>query len=100
MANDYVTEEDSDADMCTQARKIKAVAERSPNDALDIEFDTFGEFAICGASYTPIYAGEQSAQCPYDGTKYQSKYKGTVCRVCEVCEIGKASSGLKLSVDK
>ncbi|KAK3052656.1 hypothetical protein LTR09_006137 [Extremus antarcticus] len=80
------------------ARKIKAVCERSPNDALDIEFDTFGEFDICGASYTPIYAGETSFACPFDGIKYQTRYKGTVCRVCEVCAIGAPSSGLRLTI--
>ncbi|KAK3724469.1 hypothetical protein LTR37_001093 [Vermiconidia calcicola] len=80
------------------ARKIKAVCERSPNDAIDVEFDTFGEFDICGASYTPIYAGEASFACPFDGTKYHTKYKGTVCRVCEVCAIGAPSSGLRLIV--
>ena len=82
----------------TQARKIKAVCERSPNDALDIEFDTFGEFDICGASYTPIYAGETSFACPFDGIKYQTKYKGTVCRVCDVCAIGAPSSGLRITI--
>lgn len=81
-----------------QARKIKAIAERSPNDAVDVEFDTFGEFNICGASFTPIYAGEQSVVCPFDGTKYHTKYKGTVCKICEVSAIGAPCSGLRLLV--
>ncbi|KAK4614959.1 putative coatomer subunit alpha [Fulvia fulva] len=80
------------------ARKMKAVAERSPTDAVEIEFDTFGEFEICGASYTPIYAGEASTSCPFDGTKYHTKYKGTVCKICEVSAIGSPSSGLRLTV--
>jgi len=83
-----------------QARKVKATAERSPSDALEVEFDAFSEFDVCGASYTPIYAGESSTACPFDGVKYQARYKGTVCKVCEVCEIGKASSGLRLVVEK
>lgn len=77
---------------------MKAVAERAPNDAIEIEFDTFGEFDICGASFTPIYAGEASASCPFDGTKYHTKYKGTVCHICEVCAIGASGSGLRLTV--
>lgn len=77
---------------------MKTQAERSPTDALDIEFDAFNEFDVCGASYTPIYAGEASSVCPFDGVKYQSRYKGTVCKVCGVCEVGKASSGLRLTV--
>ncbi|CAK4031750.1 Coatomer, alpha subunit [Lecanosticta acicola] len=80
------------------ARKMKAVAERSPTDALEVEFDTFGEFEMCGASYTPIYAGEASTSCPFCGIKYHTKYKGTVCKVCEISAIGAPSSGLRLTV--
>lgn len=77
---------------------MKAVAERSPTDAIEIEFDTFGEFDICAASYTPIYAGEASQSCPFDGAKYHTKYKGTVCKICEIAAIGAPSSGLRLTV--
>ncbi|GAB7346663.1 hypothetical protein MBLNU459_g1792t1 [Dothideomycetes sp. NU459] len=80
------------------AKKVKAVCERQPGDAIEVEFDTFSEFEICGASFTPIYAGEQSTSCPFDGIKYHAQYKGTVCKVCEVCAIGAPSSGLRLTV--
>ncbi|GAM85563.1 hypothetical protein ANO11243_035700 [Dothideomycetidae sp. 11243] len=81
-----------------QARKVKAAAERSPGDALEVEFDPFAEFDVCGASLTPIYAGEQSVSCPFDGTKYHTRFKGTVCKVCEVCAVGAAASGIRLTV--
>ena len=85
--------------MPLQARKVKAQAERSPQDKIDIDFDQFAEFDICAASYTPIYTGSPSAKCPFDGSKYHDQYKGQVCRVCEVCEIGGVGSGLRLWVD-
>ncbi|OAA64661.1 coatamer subunit protein [Niveomyces insectorum RCEF 264] len=78
------------------AKKTKAQCERNPNDAIEIEFDQFAEFDVCAASFTPIYSGAPFEQCAFDGSKYQPKYKGSVCRVCEVCEIGKHGSGLKL----
>jgi len=84
------------AKMLEQAKKIKAQCERNPNDAHDIEFDQFAEFDICAASYTPIYAGNAFETCAFDGSKYLPKYKGTVCAVCRVCEVGKSGSGLKL----
>ncbi|KXT10334.1 hypothetical protein AC579_1033 [Pseudocercospora musae] len=80
------------------AKKMKAIAERSPTDAIEIEYDTFSEFDICAASYTPIHAGEASTSCPFDGSKYQPQYKGTVCKICEVSAIGAPSSGLRLTV--
>ncbi|KAF2152639.1 Coatomer, alpha subunit [Myriangium duriaei CBS 260.36] len=81
-----------------QARKVKAAAERSPGDALEVEFDPFAEFDVCAASLTPIYAGEQHVACPYCAVKYHTKYKGTVCKVCEVCAVGAAASGIRLLV--
>jgi len=84
------------AKMLDSARKIKAQCERNPNDAHEIEFDQFAEFDICAASHTPIYSGSAFETCAFDGSKYQSKFKGTICVVCNVCEIGKKGSGLKL----
>ncbi|KAM3446275.1 hypothetical protein MY3296_009824 [Beauveria thailandica] len=78
------------------AKKAKAACERSPNDAIDIEFDQFAEFEVCAASFTPIYSGTSYEECAFDGSKYHSKYKGTLCKICEVCEVGKHGSGLRL----
>ncbi|KAI9791488.1 MAG: hypothetical protein M1816_003832 [Peltula sp. TS41687] len=84
--------------MLERARTIKAKSERNPHDKHEIEYDQFAEFDICAASYTPIYDGSPSVTCLYDGSKYHASYKGEVCRVCEVVEIGTAGSGLRLFV--
>lgn len=84
--------------LARQARTIKAKCERNPHDKHEIEYDQFAEFDICAASYTPIYGGSPSVLCPYDGSKYHASYKGEVCRVCEVVEIGAGGSGLRLFV--
>ena len=78
------------------AKRVKTVAERNPADAIEIDFDQFADFEICAASHTPIYGGNPSVACPYDGSKYHNKYKGTVCKICEVCQIGAPASGLRL----
>ncbi|TFB02505.1 hypothetical protein CCMA1212_004946 [Trichoderma ghanense] len=78
------------------AKKTKAQCERNPTDSVEIEFDQFAEFEICAASHTPIYSGAPFEECAFDGSKYHSSYKGSVCRVCGVCEIGKHGSGLRL----
>lgn len=80
----------------SQARRIKGQCERNPQDQIDIEYDQFAEFDICAASYTPIYVGSPSVTCPYDGSKYHFQYKGKLCTVCEVCEIGAPASGIRL----
>lgn len=81
-----------------QAKKVKTIAERNPTDIVDIDFDSFADFDVCAASYTPIYSGTPAVACPYDGSKYHSKYKGTVCKICEVCQIGAPASGIRLFV--
>ena len=87
---------DNQSNFTLQARKAKAQCERSPSDKIDIEYDSFAEFGICAASYTPIYGGTTSVTCPFDGAKFHEQYKKTVCTVCGVCEIGAPASGLRL----
>ncbi|GAD99417.1 coatomer subunit alpha, putative [Paecilomyces variotii No. 5] len=84
------------AKLLDQAKKIKAQCERNPQDKIEIEFDQFAEFDICAASYTPIYTGSPSVSDPFTGAKYHEQYKGTVCRISEVTEIGAPASGLRL----
>jgi coatomer protein complex subunit alpha (xenin) len=84
------------AKMKESAKRVKTIAERNPSDAVEIDFDQFADFEICAASYTPIYGGSPSVACPFDGAKYHGKYKGTVCKICEVCQIGAPASGLRL----
>jgi coatomer protein complex subunit alpha (xenin) len=81
-----------------QARRIKAQCERNPSDAIDIEFDQFAEFDICAASFTPIFSGSPCATDLFSGAKYHEQYKGSVCRISEVTEIGAPASGLRLFV--
>ncbi|KAI9884926.1 MAG: hypothetical protein M1823_003273 [Watsoniomyces obsoletus] len=34
-----------------------------------------------------------SVGCPFDGSRYHVRYRGQVCKICEVCEIGGAKVG-------
>ena len=65
---------------------------------MDVEFDTFGDFAICAASHTPVYAGAPRVQCPFDAAPCHPRFKGVVCPVCEVCALGAPGSGWRLVV--
>ncbi|KAI5853726.1 coatomer WD associated region-domain-containing protein [Tricharina praecox] len=78
------------------ARSVKLRCERQTANAVDIEYDQFAEFDICAASYTPIYAGQPFVQDPFTGAKYLPEYKGQVCRISQVTEIGAPASGLRL----
>ncbi|KAK7550174.1 coatomer WD associated region-domain-containing protein [Phyllosticta citricarpa] len=95
-ANALLDRGSTNAKFKESARRVKTVSERNPSDAVEIDFDTFADFDVCAASFTPIYAGAASAACSFCGVKYQSRFKGTVCKVCEVCQVGASASGLRL----
>ncbi|KAI0578548.1 Coatomer subunit alpha [Pyrenophora tritici-repentis] len=84
------------AKMKEQAKRVKTIAERNPSDVIEIDFDQFADFDICAASYTPIYSGMPSVTSPYSGAKYHARYKGTVCRIDGITQIGAPASGLRL----
>ncbi|KAI1007718.1 putative coatomer subunit alpha [Podosphaera aphanis] len=85
------------AKLLENTKKIKAQCERNPKDSVEVEYDQFAEFDICAASFTPIYSGSAYEVCAFDESRYHASYKGTVCTVCGVCEVGKNGSGLKLT---
>lgn len=95
-ANALLDRGSTNAKFKESARRVKTVSERNPSDAVEIDFDTFADFDVCAASLTPIYAGSASSACQFCSVKYQSRYKGTVCKVCEVCQVGASASGLRL----
>ena len=68
--------------------------DRNPIDALDITYDSFTEFKICAASYTPIYKGSPSVKDPYTGASFLPEYQGTISPLTGVTEIGLQTTGL------
>lgn len=93
-----LVEPENSTNIFKKAKRVKAACERNPSDTTEIDFDQFAEFEICAASYTPIYSGSPNVTCPFDKTKYQPKYKGMVCKICEVCQLGAPASGLRMYV--
>ncbi|WVQ95246.1 hypothetical protein IAU59_002341 [Kwoniella sp. CBS 9459] len=88
----------SAAQVITQARSVLAQGDRNPRDAHEITYDQFTSFDICPASLTPIYQGSPSVISPYTGSKYLPEYKGTVCKVDEISQVGLTASGLRSKV--
>lgn len=81
-----------------QARTILAAGDRNPRDAVEIDYDQFSQFDICAASLTPIYPGSPSVRDPLTGATYKPEFKGQLCRVSGVTEVGKSASGLRTKI--
>lgn len=84
-------------EVAQQTRKILQACEKNPVDQHNIQYDEHNPFSICGQSYKPIYRGKPEIKCPFCQASYFPEFKGNVCRVCSVAEIGKDTIGLRIS---
>jgi coatomer protein complex subunit alpha (xenin) len=64
--------------LATQARKVIAFAEKTPEDESKLNYDERNPFVMCCASYTPIYKGNALTKCPFCGACYLPEHKRTV----------------------
>ncbi|CAO1621801.1 unnamed protein product [Sympodiomycopsis kandeliae] len=80
------------------AQQIISVADRSPRDAITVTgYDAHERyFVICAASHVLIpAAGNGALEDPLTGAKYLPEYKGTICAISKISEVGKIGSGLR-----
>ncbi|MBV97347.1 Coatomer subunit alpha, partial [Eschrichtius robustus] len=84
-------------EVAQQTRKILSACEKNPTDAYQLNYDMHNPFDICAASYRPIYRGKPVEKCPLSGACYSPEFKGHICRVTTVTEIGKDVIGLRIS---
>ncbi|KAE8238010.1 hypothetical protein A4X13_0g8551 [Tilletia indica] len=75
-----------------------AAADRNPRDAIVLpSYDHMEDkFVICAASHAIIPAGGAGAvtDAP-SGAKYLPEFKGLVCRISKISEVGRLASGLR-----
>ncbi|XP_066031166.1 coatomer subunit alpha-like, partial [Chamaea fasciata] len=84
-------------EVAQQTRKILAACEKNPVDSHQLNYDQHNPFDICAASYRPIYRGKAVERCPLSGACYAPEFRGQLCRVTTVTEIGKDVLGLRIS---
>ena len=75
---------------------FQQACDKNPTDEHKINYDEHNPFDICAASFVPIYKGSESVSSPLSGAKYLPEFKGEVCRVDGVSQIGKSVAGLKI----
>ncbi|KAJ7418410.1 coatomer subunit alpha-like protein [Pitangus sulphuratus] len=84
-------------EVAQQTRKILSACEKNPTDTYQLNYDMHNPFDICAASYRPIYRGKPVEKCPLSGACYCPEFRGQICRVTTVTEIGKDVIGLRIS---
>ena len=80
------------------AQQIAALADRQPRDAVPVPGYSVHEpeYVICAGSHTLVpAAGAGAVEDPLTGAKYLPEYRGSVCRLTEISEVGKLGTGLR-----
>lgn len=83
-------------EVAQQARKILQACDSNLTDEFQLQYEEHNPFNLCAATYRPIYQGKPEEKCPLCGASYVPQFKGCLCSVCEVAEIGKESTGLRI----
>lgn len=86
----------SSGNRAEQAKKIQAKSDSIATDAIAIDFDPFAEWEICAGDFVPIYKGDVIVREKLLGVGYSKSWKGKICNVTLVSEIGGIGSGLRL----
>lgn len=87
------------ADVVAQARKLLQACEQKATDAHSIRYDVrapIEDFKLCAGSLTPVAPTDTTEKCPFCGAVYHAKYKGNLCDICQLSEIGANTLGIQL----
>jgi len=84
------------SEVATQARKVVKFAETNAENAYKLNYDERNPFIVCTLTFTPIYKGNASVQCPYCSAHFAPSQNNKLCGVCGIAQVGKQTSGLTL----
>jgi len=77
-----------------QALKVLKVCDTNRTNEVDLTYDERNPFVVCTKSFMPVYRGQPLARCSFCTAAFDPKFKGQVCPVCEIGEIGFKGMGL------
>jgi coatomer protein complex subunit alpha (xenin) len=83
--------------IATVVVQVLAACEKSPGEAVTLNYDARNPFVTCAKTMTPIYRGTKECVCPTCGSKFVEAAKGELCTVCDMGKIGADASGLTCS---
>ena len=69
-------------------------SEQQARNTHKIAYDEASGFTICCGSLTPIPKGAELVRSPYSGAAYHAKFKGSVCVIDGMAQVGVETIGL------
>lgn len=77
-----------------QAKAVLLKSEGEARNALKVNYDDHTPFVLCAGSLTPIYRGAALVRSPFSGAAYQPSFKGSVCVIDLMSQVGLETLGL------
>jgi hypothetical protein len=74
-----------------QALKVLRVCDTNRTNEVDLTYDERNPFVVC----TKSFRGQPLARCGFCTATFEPKFKGQVCPVCEIGEIGFQGTGIR-----
>lgn len=82
------------AALAQRAKTALARSEAEARNAHKVNYDDRTPFVICAGSLTPIYRGGEVVRSPYSGAAYTPEFRGKVCVVDGMAQVGLETLGL------
>ena len=79
------------------AKKVLNLSEQQARNAVKVNYDDRVPFVLCAGALEPLYKGAEVVRSPYCGAAYGAKYKGTLCAVDGLSQVGLETLGLVCS---
>jgi coatomer protein complex subunit alpha (xenin) len=70
------------ADSRTKAQKVLQKSMQQGRNEFAIDYDEMNPFSLDCIDLKPVYKGEASVKCPYDGSVFKPDKKGHLCPTC------------------
>eukprot|EP00201_Polytomella_parva_P004063 CAMPEP_0175079292 /NCGR_PEP_ID=MMETSP0052_2-20121109/24734_1 /TAXON_ID=51329 ORGANISM="Polytomella parva, Strain SAG 63-3" /NCGR_SAMPLE_ID=MMETSP0052_2 /ASSEMBLY_ACC=CAM_ASM_000194 /LENGTH=1320 /DNA_ID=CAMNT_0016349591 /DNA_START=62 /DNA_END=4023 /DNA_ORIENTATION=+ len=77
-----------------QARAVLTACERSPGDAVPLNYDPRNPFDLCPITFQPIYKGYKSAVDPYTKARFAPECEGQISPLGDFVRVGAEGTGL------
>ena len=75
-------------------------SEAEARNAIALDYDERTAFYLCAGSLTPIPRAAPHVRAPYSGAYYKPEFKGSVCVIDGMSQVGVETIGLVTSLVK
>lgn len=82
-----------------KAKMYIAKCEQKPTNQHVLNYNEKNPFVMCCRTLTPIYRGSPVVRCAYCFATYQPQFKGELCTICCLAEVGASVPGLVSSMN-